>query len=86
MNNIQKIINQNKRNYKINKRYSLIIKKLQKSIKKIILLNNINNKTQKQKLLNSYYSIIDKATKKKILHKKTAARKKSKITFLLSIK
>jgi len=37
------------------------------------------NKQKAQTILNTVYSLIDKATKKNILHKKTAARKKSQL-------
>jgi small subunit ribosomal protein S20 len=42
-----------------------------------------NYQTEKKKLqilLNNLYSIIDKAIKKQVIHKNTAARKKSKIS------
>ena len=37
------------------------------------------NKAQVKKLLNSTYSLIDKASKKKVFHKNKAAHKKSKL-------
>lgn len=37
------------------------------------------NKEEAQKILNSVYKLIDKACKKNIFHKNTAARKKSKL-------
>ena len=37
------------------------------------------NKEKVQSILNSIYSLIDKACKKNIFHKNTAARKKSKL-------
>jgi small subunit ribosomal protein S20 len=36
--------------------------------------------SKKQKLLSAFYSIVDKAVKKKVIHKNTAARKKSKLS------
>ena len=53
-----------------------------------LFLNNVElyktsptpeNKEKVQKILNSIYSLIDKAYKKNIFHKNTAARKKSKL-------
>lgn len=38
------------------------------------------DKLKAQALLNSVYSLIDKGCKKKVFHKNTAARKKSKLT------
>ena len=37
------------------------------------------NKQKVQTILNSTYSLIDKASKKNVFHKNTAARKKSKL-------
>ena len=37
------------------------------------------NKEKTQNILNSLYSLIDKGLKKKVFHKNTAARKKSKL-------
>ena len=39
----------------------------------------VDNKNRAQIRLNSTYSLIDKASKKKVFHKNTAARKKSKL-------
>jgi len=83
----RKIVQQNKRNRMINRRYISTVKTLSKVFKtnyknfyeeenndkKEILKNSILN------ISNSFYSIIDKAVKKKVIHKNTAARKKSKI-------
>jgi ribosomal protein S20 len=41
------------------------------------------NKQKAQTILNSVYSLIDKGTKKKVFHKNTAARKKSKLALQL---
>ena len=43
----------------------------------------VENKDKAQTILNSIYSLIDKATKKNIFHKNTAARKKSKLALRL---
>jgi small subunit ribosomal protein S20 len=81
----RKIVTQNKRNRIINKRYVSTIRTLSKLFKIKVETDKteINEKENfKSNLLNivkNLYSIIDKATKKGILHKNTAARKKSKI-------
>ena len=81
----RKIVTQNKRNRIINKRYVSTIRTLSKLFKMKIAVDkvDISDKEKfKSDLLNivkNLYSIIDKATKKGILHKNTAARKKSKI-------
>ena len=81
----RKIVTQNKRNRIINKRYVSTIRTLSKLFKLKIQVDKteINEKDKfKVDLLNivkNLYSVIDKATKKGILHKNTAARKKSKI-------
>lgn len=80
----RKIVTQNKRNRMINRRYSSTIKTLVKLFNKTV--NNIPleekpdlNLSQSRNIANNLYSIIDKAVKKGILHKNTAARKKSKM-------
>jgi small subunit ribosomal protein S20 len=73
----RKIVAQNNRNRLINRRYTSTIKTLSK-----IFWKKIKEKDQKisvQKIVNNLYSIFDKAVKKGILHKNTAARKKSKM-------
>ena len=40
---------------------------------------NPDDKLKSQKLLSSVYSLIDKASKRNVFHKNTAARKKSKL-------
>jgi small subunit ribosomal protein S20 len=88
----KKHIKQNKRNRIINRRYTSTIKTLFKllnlKIQKILEDENLKKssdltsegktlKTESQILLNNLYSIIDKAVKKDVIHKNTAARKKS---------
>ena len=86
----RKIICQNKRNKLINKRYTSTIKTLSKlfalKVKEIELAKvsqNSDNQSIKKpetfSILKNLYSIIDKAVKKGVIHKNTAARKKSKI-------
>lgn len=80
----RKLVKQNRRNRIINKRYVSTIKTLSKLFAhKVSEFSNTSDKTQSKKetfnVLKNLYSIIDKAVKKGILHKNTAARKKSKI-------
>lgn len=81
----RKLINQNKRNRIINRRYTSTLKTLFKLFQfKIKLFNDTNSDKNSLKLetftlIKNLYSIIDKAVKKGILHKNTASRKKSKI-------
>ena len=88
----RKLILQNNRNRIINKRYISTIKTLSKlfhSKLKLFLSENTLEIKEKIKvensiLINSLYSIIDKAVKKKVIHKNTAARKKSRFGKLFS--
>nr|YP_010903275.1 ribosomal protein S20 [Hypnea cornuta]WCH55728.1 ribosomal protein S20 [Hypnea cornuta] len=68
-----------RRNRARNRSYKATIKTLTK--KYIISLNNISDSNYNSVLCNlaSVYSKIDKAVKKRILHKNTAARKKSSL-------
>jgi small subunit ribosomal protein S20 len=86
----RKVVTQNKRNRIINRRYSTTIKSLSKLfLNKVTLIdstdasNKENLKQEMALIINNLYSIIDKAVKKGVIHKNTAARKKSKI-YLLS--
>lgn len=80
----RKLINQNKRNRMVNRRYISTIKTLSKLLKGKIKNQNTNTKEESIILLNNLYSMIDKATKKGVIHKNTAARKKSKFGVLIS--
>jgi small subunit ribosomal protein S20 len=95
----RKLVAQNKRNKLINRKYSSTIKSLLKlflikmgNLKEKTLKNDetssiMNLMKEKEKILqlsNNIYSIIDKAIKKKVIHKNTAARKKSRIAKILS--
>jgi small subunit ribosomal protein S20 len=83
----RKIVLQNKRNRMINRRYSTTIKTLTKLFHlKIKSYNSEGNselkaqeKTETLMIVQKFYSIVDKAVKKKVLHKNNAARKKSSI-------
>lgn len=87
----RKIVAQNKRNRIINRRYSSTIKTLSKLFlsKMKINLNTLTEETkpklkvESENLVKNIYSIIDKAAKKGVIHKNTAARKKSRIAKLL---
>ena len=78
----RKLVQQNKRNRMVNRRYSSTIKSLTK------LFKNKTNTDKKgveavkesQIILSNLYSILDKAVKKQVIHKNTAARKKSKLS------
>jgi small subunit ribosomal protein S20 len=72
----RKTIAQNKRNRMINRRYISTIKTFFK------LFNLSKDKNEKESLLPKLNSIIDKAVKKNVIHKNTAARKKSRISRL----
>jgi small subunit ribosomal protein S20 len=73
----RKIVAQNNRNRLINRRYTSTIKTLSKIFWKKI--KEKDEKVQIQKIVNNLYSIFDKAVKKGIVHKNTAARKKSNV-------
>jgi small subunit ribosomal protein S20 len=83
----RKIVLQNKRNRMINRRYSTTIKTLTKLFHlKIKSYNSEGNselkaqeKTETLMIVQKFYSIVDKAVKKNVLHKNNAARKKSSI-------
>ena len=71
----------------INRRYSSTIKTLSKlflakvktSLTTLEEEEKTKVKTETKNLINKVYSIIDKAVKKGVIHKNTAARKKSRI-------
>ena len=75
---------------KINERNRLENRFYKSSVRTLIKIFFINlkiyqdskvpeNKEKVQKILNSAYSMIDKATKKNVFHKNTAARKKAQL-------
>jgi small subunit ribosomal protein S20 len=87
----RKLVTQNKRNRLINRRYTSTIKTLSKlfTTKLKNLKTNSTNSTESSSLkvetlnvVKNLYSIIDKAVKKGVIHRNTAARKKSKIGLL----
>ena len=82
----RKIVSQNKRNRIINRRYTSTIKTLSKlflsKVKTITdePISDLKSQLKKESLglIKNLYSIIDKAVKKGVIHKNTAARKKSR--------
>lgn len=55
-------------------------KNIKESIKKIEKLVKEKNKIEAKKLLPEVYSVIDKATKRGVIKKNTASRKKSRLS------
>ena len=53
---------------------------LKKTIKKFQVLLSTKNINEAKKLIGEVFSQLDKAAKKRILHPKTASRKKSRLT------
>jgi small subunit ribosomal protein S20 len=88
----RKLVKQNKRNRIQNRRYSSTIKNLGKLFQtKIKNYNSVTDensnekpklKTEVNNIIKSLYSILDKAVKKKVIHKNKAARKKSNLSQL----
>ena len=82
----RKTVAQNNRNRIINRRYSSTVKGLAKLfVAKVDEINNEENsetkielKQQVSTILQKFYSSMHKAVKKGIIHKNTAARKKSR--------
>jgi len=59
-------------------------KNMKRAIKEFVALVSSSDKEKAQKLLPSLYKIIDKVAKKNIIHKNTAARKKSQLAKMLA--
>ena len=81
----RKLVKQNKRNRMINRRYSSTIKSLSKLFLSKIKTSgsSLEEESDVNQIVNRVYSVIDKAVKKGVIHKNTAARKKSRIGKLL---
>ena len=79
----EKRIDINKRNRLRNRFYKsstrTLIKNFLKELETYKTSKNPDDKEKLQKSLNSAYSLIDKATKKNVFHKNTAARKKAQL-------
>jgi small subunit ribosomal protein S20 len=76
----EKRIHTNERNRLKNRFYKSSVRTLTKSFFKYLEVykssKDLGDKEKAKKTLNSIYSLIDKATKKNVFHKNTAARKK----------
>lgn len=86
----RKSIAQNQRNKLINRRYSSTIKTLFKFFLNQIMILKLNKNKEEtllkiKKTINLLFSLIDKASKKHVIHKNTAARKKSRISKTFSL-
>lgn len=83
----QKRIQVTKRNRLQNRFYKssvqTLVKRFLKNLELYKSVKNLENKKKLKESLNLTYSIIDKASKKKLFHKNTAARKKSKLALYL---
>ena len=86
----KKRIHINKRNRLRNRFYKSSLKTLMKKFLGELSISkeskNPSDKEKVQKTFNSLYSLIDKATKKNVLHKNNAARKKAQLINYLKIK
>jgi len=89
----RKLLLQNQRNRMINRRYTSTVKTLTKLFLGYFqkFQNEIDDENKKkiqtlfQQIVQNIYSMVDKGVKKKVFHKNTAARKKSRIGKLLVI-
>ena len=70
----EKSLRQSKKRQAHNKRYKNRIKKVARQIDDAV---DAGNKKEAEKLLPTYFKAVDKAAKRNILHKNTAARRKS---------
>ena len=77
----KKALRQNKRRRQRNLRRFDAMREIIKKIKKLVAENK---KEEALKLLPQAYKVIDKATKTEIIKKNNAARKKSRLTKLIS--
>lgn len=83
LSNAKKALRQDKKRSKLNKSYKNRIKQLTREISD---LAKAGKTKEAQKMLPDLYKALDKAAKKNILHKNTAARRKSVATKSLSEK
>ena len=58
---------------------------LKKTVKKFMVAANDKKSENTQELLKTLYKKMDKAAKRKVMHKKTAARRKSRFAKLLAV-
>lgn len=76
-----KAARQNLRHRKIN---LVALEKIRKATKQVRKFAAANNKPELSKALSEAFSSLDKATKKHIIHKNTASRKKSRLAKLVA--
>jgi small subunit ribosomal protein S20 len=85
----KKRIGINKRNRLENRYYKTSVRTLTKLFFKNLEMyqieKTIDSKKNLQTILSSLYSFLDNGTKKKVFHKNTAARKKSKLADYLRV-
>jgi small subunit ribosomal protein S20 len=62
-----------------------LIKSFFKELEIYKISKNLVNKENLKKILSSFYSLIDKGTKKNVFHKNAAARKKAKLAAYLKV-
>ena len=74
----KKRIRQTKKRTMVNEKYRQTIKNLKKQIKKAIEKKEPMKKIKE--LLDKFYSAVDKAAKRHVIHKRKAARLKSRIS------
>jgi small subunit ribosomal protein S20 len=83
----EKRIQINERDRLVNRFYKSSVRTLIKAFFKELEIyktsNNLVNKENLKKILSSFYSLIDKGTKKNVFHKNAAARKKAKLAAYL---
>lgn len=72
--NAKKALRQSKKHRESNRQYKSRIKKVARLLDDAVKSNNLN---KAEKMLPAYFKAIDKATKRNILHKNTASRRKS---------
>lgn len=76
-----KAARQNLRHRQIN---LIALEKIRKTAKQVRKLATAGNKSDLPKALTEAYSALDKATKKHIIHKNTASRRKSRLAALVA--
>ena len=70
----EKRIRSSNRQTQVNKRWKTSIRTFEKRLKKAVL---DKKKEESEKLLRAFFSLVDKARKKNVIHKNTANRKKA---------
>ncbi len=78
----EKKLRQDKKRTLINNRYREAIKRTKKQLRKAI--EKGMDKAKIKELLEKFYSVVDKAAKRNVVHKNKAARLKSKATKLVN--